>query len=235
MIATQGTQTGWASRALAAGFVGTVAATLVLAAGYAGAALLGAAPGVPGAWASALVRNPTTALVSNASALALLAHLAVGLALAVVYVAFAEPRLAGPGWRRGMLFALVPWLLSLVVFMPLAGGGLAGLGLGAGPLPMIGSLLAHLAYGGVLGWLYAREAGELAAEDRPSALANLGATRGIAIGVVGGGALGAAAGLALASARPDDATGLAVLAGAAVGATAGSFIGSYLGLTRTAD
>ena len=42
----------------------------------------------------------------------------------------------------------------MIIFLPLAGGGLLGLGLGAGPLPILGNLLVHLVYGVTLGFLY---------------------------------------------------------------------------------
>ena len=50
-----------------------------------------------------------------------------------------------------MEFALLPWLVSLVIFMPLLGGGILGLSLGAGPLPIVGNLVLHALYGAVLG------------------------------------------------------------------------------------
>ena len=58
------------------------------------------------------------------------------------------------GWQRGVLFALIPWLFSLVVFLPLVGGGLLGLSLGAGPLPALGNLILHVVYGAALGAIY---------------------------------------------------------------------------------
>ena len=33
---------------------------------------------------------------------------------------FVEFRLSGPGWRRGMLCALVPWIFSLLILLPAA-------------------------------------------------------------------------------------------------------------------
>lgn len=49
------------------------------------------------------------------------------------------------------MFSLIPWAFSLVVFLPLVGGGFLGLGLGAGPLPILGNLLLHAVYGVTLG------------------------------------------------------------------------------------
>jgi len=228
------TETGWQYSAILAGFVGTVAGGLALLAGYATSVALSLAlPGVVGAWFAALVQNPTTRMVDDQLALALLLHFGVGIALGLVYAAFVEPRLQGPGWRRGVLFALIPWALSLVLFLPLVGGGLLGLGLGAGPLPIVGNLILHLVYGAVLGWVYARDSVELSQTDPASVEANVGAERGVALGVVGGALLGALVGYV--ASLVGDALGsvqFAVLVGAALGATFGGFVGSYLGLNR---
>src|SRR5215212_2325661 len=80
-------------------------------------------------------------------------YLAGGLLWALLYT-LVEPRLPGPAWRRGVLFAMLPALVSLVVVLPLLGGGLFGLALGAGPLPAIGNVLLHVVYGAILGVVY---------------------------------------------------------------------------------
>ena len=49
---------------------------------------------------------------------------------------------------------MLPALVSLVVVLPLLGGGLFGLALGAGPLPIIGNVLLHVVYGAILGVVY---------------------------------------------------------------------------------
>ena len=52
----------------------------------------------------------------------------------MLYALLFEPRLAGPGWFRGLMFAVAPSLLSVTVFLPLVGGGLSGAAFDAGPL-----------------------------------------------------------------------------------------------------
>ena len=76
-----------------------------------------------------------------------------GVCWALLYTVV-EPRLRGSSARRGVTFALIPALFSLVVVLPLLGGGLFGLALGAGPLPTIGNLLLHAVYGAILGVVY---------------------------------------------------------------------------------
>jgi hypothetical protein len=133
-----------------------------------------------------------------------------------------------------MLFALVPWLLSLVVILPLLGGGLLGLALGAGLLPALGNLIAHLVYGGTLGWAYERGRAELRDEDEASALANLGAERGMAVGAIGGALLGAVVFAVMAPGwfQADTPLALAAMLGAIGGAVVGGFAGSFFGLER---
>ena len=119
------------------------------------AAIGSADGGVIQRWSWALVNNPVAERTADGVVLAIGANLAMGLLLALVYARYAEPRLHGPSWWRGMQFALIPWLLSLIVFLPLMGGGVLGMGVGAGPLPILGNLILHLVYGAVLGSSYA--------------------------------------------------------------------------------
>lgn len=73
-------------------------------------------------------------------------------------IAFALTSRLFPGlfWVKGMLFAVVPWLIMMVAMMPLAGAGLFGMQLGmAAPLM---TLLLHLVFGAVLGAVYGARA-----------------------------------------------------------------------------
>ena len=82
----------------------------------------------------------------------LAAHYANGVILAVVYAALA-PSLWGPGWVRALTYVTAETVLGVWLFMlPLAGAGVAGLGLGA-TVPLI-VLARHWGYGLTLAWLY---------------------------------------------------------------------------------
>jgi hypothetical protein len=94
-----------------------------------------------------------------------------------------------------MLFSLIPWMLSVGVFLPIVGGGPLGLRLRAGPLPIFGNLILHLIYGGVLGQIYGpmgdrllTETGETDDVDELQTLAN--EQRLIALGIVAGRVVG---------------------------------------------
>jgi hypothetical protein len=228
---------GWAYRAVLSGFVGTVLAGFTVLVSYAASAWLGAVlPDSLGGSFAALSCNVATDIVSDAFAGALTVHFVVGLLLALGYGAAGEPRVAGPGWRRGVFFALVPWALSVGVLLPALGGGPLGLDLGAGLLPALGNLVAHVVYGAGLGAIHAcRGVPDLEKPNQASTQACAGAERGIVIGVVVGGALGGGVAMALAFLGVGDvpqAPGAAILVGTAGGATLGGFVGSFLGLSR---
>src|SRR6266571_2736819 len=116
----------WLVRAINAGFIATAVMMVVMLVAYGAAALFGsqdtAAPFLL-RWLWALAYNPVTDYTRNALALALLLHFVAGLGWAIAYAWLAEPRLHGAGWRRGVQFSLLPWVLSLVVFLPVVGGG----------------------------------------------------------------------------------------------------------------
>ena len=142
----------WLRAGILAGFLATFAMTVILVGAYWVGDAIGRADGnTLQRWSYALVHNPMAERTADMVVLAIGANLAVGLLLALVYARYVEPRLDGPSWWKGLRFALVPWLLSLIVFLPLMGGGLFGMDLGAGPLPIVGNLVLHLVYGAGLG------------------------------------------------------------------------------------
>lgn len=48
-----------------------------------------------------------------------LAHFGIGISLAVIYALFFEPWLPGPGWFRGALFSVVPWIFAITLLGPI--------------------------------------------------------------------------------------------------------------------
>jgi uncharacterized membrane protein YagU involved in acid resistance len=87
-----------------------------------------------------------------------MAHFAIGTVLAVIYATLFVTRLPGPGFVRGALYGLVPWIVAQVIVMPMMGAGLFGGSFGAGS----GSLVGHLVYGAVLGGIYGTTAAQAA-------------------------------------------------------------------------
>jgi hypothetical protein len=227
-------RTNWLSNSVIAGFPATVVMTMVLIAGYLFCGALAQEDGnLLGRWFHGLTNNPLADGAFDVPLGAYSINLLAGLIWAVVYGYLFEPRLSGPGWRRGMLFSTIPWLLSLVVFFPVVGAGIFGAALGAGPLPAIGNLILHLSYGAVLGSLYAlpdrSPADATQAMERDAELQN----RGMTIGLVGGLTVGMIVGSFMAIFVSTDVASPTemLLAGAAVGITAGAVAGPLIGLS----
>jgi hypothetical protein len=190
-------------KAIISGFVAMVAMMLIFAAAYGVASALGSwgiLGEVVSGWLGALVANQVIDLAANAFYLALAIHFVAGIAWALIYAYYFEPRLRGPGWLRGLTFSFVPWILSLVVFLPAVGGGMLGLSLGAGPLPIIGNLILHLVYGIVLGEMqfYLYHVGEFGNEEYEAESRSARFTAiGFIAGAVAGGIVGALIAVAL--------------------------------------
>ena len=237
------------ARAILAGFMASIALLVVFSVAYAASLVLASAlptdrpvVGTLGGWFRGLTHNPVLdlALPNPFEAVALFA--AGGVVWALLYASVFEPRLHGPDWQRGLIFALVPWAFSLAVFLPLVGGGVFGLGLGAGPLPIVGNLALHAVYGVVLGLLYGPFGEMLDNEGRdPSeaeraalACCESGAVRGLAVGLLLGALLGGAVlmgsraqGAALIlGVNPLGVLLATILAGGSAGAAAGAFVAS---------
>jgi len=219
-----------------AGFIASVAMVLAFALAFVAALVLEGLP-VPllAAWFHGLTNNALLDVAGPNLYAATAVFIGGGLLWAVLYGLVFESRLPGPAWERGMVFALVPWLFSLVVVLPLLGGGVLGMQLGAGPLPVLGNLVLHIVYGAVLGTVCGLGSAEAAMDHQPGTpegddlhshrRAEIGAAQGLVVGVVLGALVGAAGGFLpelSGSLNP-----LALVVGVGLtGAAFGSFVGS---------
>lgn len=104
------------------------------------------ATGADALWSRWQLPDPSSALFMAAF------KIAAGLMMALVYAAI-EPALPGRWWTKGLLYALIVWLLNAVVVLPLLGEGFAGTEslTGAGIMTFA---LAHTAFFLVLAGLY---------------------------------------------------------------------------------
>ena len=246
------TSTDALSRAILAGFAASLTMLLLFLVAYNLARLLGAAPILTapgleplGQWLANLTHNRLIDAGLADVYLAAGVYMAGGLPWAVLYT-LVEPRLTGSPLVRGITFAMIPALVSLVVVLPLLGGGLFGLSLGAGPLPTIGNVLLHVVYGAILG-LVCGPFGDLDAStlERPTFVEGSRTRTSYeptaALALVGGLLVGAAIGLgASVVAEASGATLLGASTGglilwtALLGAVIGLFVGSFLGLGQSA-
>jgi len=224
----------WLAVGILSGFVATAVMTVTFLFGYGIAAVFASSDPDAGSlatWFEALIHNPFTRATQSNLPAAIGLHFVAGIVWAVVYTGLVEPRLHGPGWRRGLIFAIVPWLFSLLVFLPLVGGGILGVALNAGPLPILGNLILHAAYGITLGEVTVAE-GLMSEGDQvrdatePAALSHV--QRMIALAVVPGLIIGAIVGLITAPVvAPGFAPATVAVVGAIVGCVAGVLLGSF--------
>jgi hypothetical protein len=241
----------WFSDAIIAGFVAIGTSTGALMVAYVLANGIGDSQGdILRRWLWMLTHNQVVSFSSGRPAMALAVHVVLGVLWALIYARLVEwnPRLRwwlgdGPGWSRGMRFALLPWLFSLLILLPAAMVNMLDWALSAGPLVPVGNLILHLIYGFTLGQLYDASADEpaVAADltyDEPLQRAAVEHSEDFgAAGILVGGVVGAAVGVGLAIVLPPTLPNVdfggweialavgGILAGGAVGGIVGSFAG----------
>lgn len=82
-------------------------------------------------------------------------HLMMGvLIFPMVYGYLVQRHLPGSGPMRGMILGSILWLMLEMFVMPMMGKGFFGAN-GPGMKGAVAALLAHLIYGGLLGWIAA--------------------------------------------------------------------------------
>jgi len=147
-------------RAVAAGLVGTVVMTCLM--------LVAPVVGLPrlaiGQLLSTLLAVSIAFLpIGPATGWAL--HVAFGVLLAIIYAAAFAGRLPGSPLARGALYGVLVFVLAQLTFMPLVGAGVFS----RGDVPMIlGSLLGHLVYGGLVGIIYGEPASPPSVTPKPA-------------------------------------------------------------------
>lgn len=237
-----GRRPDWLPVGVIAGLTGTTILTIGLMFSYEIARLIGSNSSSASFfenWLWSLTHNPATDTARVNLPLALILNFGAGILFGVVYAGWIEPRLRGAGWRRGATFAVLPWLFSVVIFLPLMGAGFLGIRLHAGPLPVIGNLLLNLAYGVTIGAVYAieqwqTESGRPAdsGEQRTLDRSQRASVIGIAFGMVCGGLIGQ---IWASTLSPGQDPLLVAVVAAIIGTFIGFMLGSFAGLTPEAD
>ncbi len=238
-------KSGQLPRTIISGFIASMAMLMTFAIAYVIAYMVDgdvatgtSSKATMGLWLFNLTHNRLLDMAQSLLYLSIGVHFAMGLLLAVLYTYVAEPRMWGPGWVRGSLFAAIPWVFSVAVFFPLVGGGLFGVNLGAGPLPFLGNLILHVVYGATLGLMYEPmfdELPDMESRNEENTWAMVVsedmAAKGMLIGLVAGLMGGVLLGITLQpqfqslSISAESATLMMMLIGGASGALLGSFFG----------
>lgn len=125
-------------RAVVGGLVGTLVMTVLVLA----APMMGLPPMNIGAMLGSVM--------GGSLVLGWMGHFIIGTVLALGYGALFANRLPGPGFVRGAVYGLLPWLMAQLVVMPMMGAGLFS----GSFLAAAGSLMGHLVYGAILGAIY---------------------------------------------------------------------------------
>ncbi len=135
-------------RALVAGAVGTAVMTMLML----------AAPmmGMP----KMAIGEMLGSFLGIGSAAGWMMHGAIGLVLAVIYGLVLGGRLQGTPAARGALYGFLVFVMAQVIVMPMMGAGFFS---GGAIALIMGSLMGHLLYGGVVGALYGGAAAARAA------------------------------------------------------------------------
>lgn len=133
-------------RAIAAGVIGTASMTALL--------LIEPSIGLPKIAIGETLSSTMGALSSGAAmapAVGWVLDVVVGIIFALIYAAYLDQRLPGTPLKRGYLFGCLVFVLAQIVFAPLTGSGFFS---GGDLVLLIGGLLGHLVYGGVVGYVY---------------------------------------------------------------------------------
>lgn len=95
-----------------------------------------------------------------------MAHIMIGVVLALIYATIFFSKLPGTPWLKGALYGLVPWLASQVVVNPMMGAGVFAMNTAAPMMMVMGSLMGHIVYGVVVGAVYGSSSAPEAAPAR---------------------------------------------------------------------
>lgn len=132
------------------GLLAILAATLVLSALMVLKSMMGVMPELDSPMMIAgMMGSPGTPVLGWA------VHFMIGVVGYGLGMAFLNERWPGGSPTvRGVIIGVVGWLLMMVMMMPMAGAGLFGMNMGL-MVPMM-TLVLHLVFGAVLGWVYGK-------------------------------------------------------------------------------
>jgi hypothetical protein len=150
------------SRAIAAGFIGTLVMTLIM--------MLAPAMGMPkmdiAAMLGSMFAGQPPAMGSGPWLIGFGMHLMIGVAVLSTGFALVNNYLpTSSPLARGLFFGVIVWLMAQLVVMPMMGAGVFSSHLPKGMMMAAGSLMGHLIYGGIVGLVYGRRESEEASDQ----------------------------------------------------------------------
>lgn len=139
-------------RNVAKGILAGFTATLVLSALMIMKTMMGVMPELD-------VIAMLSGMLGVSSTTAWMVHFAIGTLGYGITIALLARSIPGSAIVTGLILGTAGWLVMMVVMMPMAGKGLFGMSIGI-MAPMM-TLVLHLIFGGVLGWVYGRTTKQL--------------------------------------------------------------------------
>ncbi|MBI3837331.1 MAG: hypothetical protein HY288_05285 [Planctomycetia bacterium] len=129
-------------RSILGGFAGTLAIT---------AMMYFVAPAMPGTHMD--IANVLGSVLGGSWWVGMAMHFVIGaLIFPLTYAVFFYDSLPGGPTLRGIALGVFLWLLAQAVMMPMIGAGFFSANAG-GVRAIVGSLMAHVIYGALLGWI----------------------------------------------------------------------------------
>lgn len=127
------------TRAMVGGFIGTIVMTAMM---YGVAPLMGLNMDIAAMLGSLLGNNWTAGMIL---------HFINGTVIfPLIYVYVLYTVLPGGAAMKGLAWGVILWLLAQIVVMPMMGAGFFSSNMG-GVMAVMGSLVGHVLYGGILG------------------------------------------------------------------------------------
>jgi hypothetical protein len=83
-------------------------------------------------------------------------HFVVGIVLTVIYASIFLNKLSGSYTVRGIIFAMIPFIIAQSMMMPMMGNGFWSSASEVQMMAIMGSLIGHIVFGAVLGTVYGK-------------------------------------------------------------------------------
>ena len=144
-------------RSIPKGMLAGLAATIVLSAMMVAKSMMGLMPKLD---VIQMLSNMLGA--PNDPPVGWIAHFVIGVVVYGIAIALIDTKPGANQIARGVMLGVVGWLIMMVVLMPMAGAGLFGMSLG--PMAAVATLVLHLIFGFVLGWVYGRSTADASSE-----------------------------------------------------------------------